>query len=198
MKPAKKGLKSEKEHAEGELHLSEVASLKPVLASDTDNQDSSTTQFIRKAVEQTVNDAGQKLIVPRELGKLSPKVLLAIITYCYTKGVYSCGEIEEAILNDSDLRMQLSNEFPDNRSLRRFRRLNREAIRVTLERAFGEAKHKLGHIPPDRLQAAVKKTAEKLGISPNGEETAFLVKQAVEDRIQKALFIDGMTKDLDY
>ncbi len=25
-----------------------------------------------------------------------------------------------------------------------------------------------------------------------------MVKQAVEDRIQKALFIDGMTKDLDY
>ena len=198
MKAPKKNSKPTETDREGELHLSQVASQEDALPGAEDAVASGTTEFIRKAVNATASDDGRKLVMPEGLEKIPPRVLLAIITYCYTKGVYSCGEIEEAILNDTDLREQLHHEFPDNRSLRRFRRLNREAIRITLERAFGEAKHKLGHIPPDRLQAAVTEAAEKLGLPAKGGETAFLVKQAVEDRIQKALFIDGMTKDLDF
>ena len=158
-----------------------------------------TTQFIRRAVAETSAKKERQIVVPQEVGKLSPELLLAVVTYCYAKGVYGCAEIEEAILSDKDLRAKFGNDLPDDRSLRRFRRLNREAIKATLERAFIEAKHTLGSIPPDRLQAACRQNQSQEGsaATPTGESeaTSFLVKKAVEDRIQKALFIDGMSKD---
>jgi hypothetical protein len=157
-------------------------------------QDACTTQFIRKAAAETAGDAATKVVVPRELGPLSPRVLLSIITYCYAKGVYTCTEIEDAVLTDEGLRKELGENLPDDRSLRKFRRLNGEAIRATLERAFKEAKRRLGRIPPDRLQASLPDDPRN---TADGQ-TSHLAKEAARDRIQKALFIDGMSKDLDF
>jgi len=188
--------KSSRKHGgstDPELHLNQLTTEGEVASGGEAGTDS-TTHFIKRAAAETAGEAGACLKVPEELGPIAPRVLLSIITYCYSKGVYSCSEIEEAILHDPELRATLGTNLPDDRSLRKFRRMNREAVRATLERAFREAKRRLGRIPRDRLQKA---NAEQPPPAAEGQ-TSFLVKEAVQDRIQKAMFIDGMTRDLDF
>jgi hypothetical protein len=57
-----------------------------------------------------------------------PRVLLAIITYCYAAGVFASEDIETAMRDDPGFCALCHNVFPDAASIRRFRRLNRDSI----------------------------------------------------------------------
>lgn len=183
------------------LHLQELASREPAEAGSAENLGvtSTTTDFIRKAISEEAAQPGTKVIVPRGEESLPAETILAIISYCYAKGVYSCRDIELAILKDQGLRATLGGQLPSDAALRRFRRLNRTTIQSVLEKTFIQAKHQFGHIPPDYPIAAetLSGSSRTGGVdSPcAGEETTFIARQAAADRMQKALFIDGMTRD---
>ncbi|HXG48887.1 MAG TPA: transposase [Methylomirabilota bacterium] len=65
--------------------------------------------------------------------------MLAVITYCYAVGTYRSQDIEATMREDVLFRLACGNEFPGWRMIRRFRRLNREAIRLLLEETFRRA-----------------------------------------------------------
>src|SRR5262245_35382171 len=57
-----------------------------------------------------------------------PKTMLALLTYCYAVGIYGSENIEDVMYQDAIFRDFCGNEIPDWKSLKRFRRHNRDAI----------------------------------------------------------------------
>lgn len=60
-----------------------------------------------------------------------PQTMLAILTYCYLRGIYGSAEIEEAFAKDGELSV-LADCRPDYELIRKFRRANRELVQQTL------------------------------------------------------------------
>jgi hypothetical protein len=89
---------------------------------------------------------------------VSPSVMLRLITYCYAKGVYGSGEIERK-LRKSPVRQTA----PDAKAIQRFRRYNRAALLMALERTL-------------KLVA--------------GEETANTIRREAEERLERAAISD--------
>lgn len=96
-----------------------------------------------------------------------PATLLALHLYCYAHDIYGSEEIEDAICRDATFRQICREEFPDARTIRRFRRDNSVAIHSALVEFL-------------RLTA------------PNdGNENEQLVEEASR-RIGKAMFMDSI------
>jgi hypothetical protein len=57
-----------------------------------------------------------------------PKVLLAVLTYCYATEVWSASELGRRLLADPGCRAVLRGEFPTPREVRAFRQLNRQIL----------------------------------------------------------------------
>lgn len=87
---------------------------------------------LAQAVQMAVREVDEKLIrgVARSDAGLAfqPKTLLAMLTYCYSRGIYGSEEVEELMRRDVNFRALCQNEFPDARVIRRFRRHNREVL----------------------------------------------------------------------
>ena len=62
-----------------------------------------------------------------------PRILLAMLGYCYAHGIYGSEEIEDALRRDSTFRWICGNEFPHARLIRKFRRANREVLQRVLQ-----------------------------------------------------------------
>src|SRR5882672_5837895 len=92
-----------------------------------------TTSIVRGA--KAVEGAGARLLAPCG-SALAPAQLLGAVSYCYAKGVYDSSDIENKMWQIPEVRAATQNNVPDAPLIRRFRRLNREAIRATLEEAF--------------------------------------------------------------
>ena len=162
------------------LHLGKFA---PGRSGDTEEQTGSATMCVKRAAEQTVEQAGH-VSMPKDAGELPPKEMLGAVSYCYAKGVYSSEEIEERMLRDPKLRESLHGEVPRAEAIRRFRALNRDTIRATLEKAFGFMRKR--RAPATSGPAAVN--------SPN-EGTITIVRREASERLDQAAFIDNMSKE---
>ncbi len=68
----------------------------------------------------------------KQAGKTSPefqpRMMLTLLTYCYSSSIYGSKDIEWAVENDRMIRYICARTFPDFLSLRRFRRENRALI----------------------------------------------------------------------
>jgi len=64
----------------------------------------------------------------------SPRMLLTLLAYCYASGIYSSEDIEWACEDDGAVRYICANTFPDQNTIRRFRRANRPWIEACLTR----------------------------------------------------------------
>src|SRR5262245_2305896 len=120
-----------------------------------------------------------------------PKNMLALLTYCYATGIYGSEDIEDVMYRDAIVRYFCGHEIPDWKSLRRFRRYNREAIHKCLEDvcAFA-AQRQHPHSP---------RAARGMNCSPEVSSQARF--QAVdraemaaeaERRLEQAMWIDSM------
>ncbi len=61
-----------------------------------------------------------------------PKALLALLTYCYARGIYGSEDVEDMLRRDSHFRAICRDEFPGALHFRRFRRYNRQALHLCL------------------------------------------------------------------
>ena len=55
-------------------------------------------------------------------------MLLTLLTYCYSTGLYSSEDIENAARNHKTINYLCGNRIPDWKTLRRFRRIHRQAL----------------------------------------------------------------------
>lgn len=72
-----------------------------------------------------------------------PKAMLALLIYCYSRGVMSSRKIEQATYRDVAVRYLMADHHPDHNTIAAFRKNNQEAI----EQAFVQVlllAHKLG------------------------------------------------------
>lgn len=172
------------------LHFNKFTSAQPSPAAEE-----TATIFIKRAAAETVQQGAAHVVVPSSAGPLSAEEMLGAIAYCYAKGVYSSGDIERKMLQDPEFREALGNFVPDTQAIRRFRKLNRQAIQEVLEKFYLRLRKQK---PPTEVfpgaQPPAPSPASPGPASPNpGETTVFLVKREATDRLDKASFIDGMS-----
>lgn len=107
-----------REGRSGEASLAEPRARPPIIS------------YIRRAVDHESND----LIPVRVKNSIAtqPRSLLALLVYHYAIGVMPSREIAAALWSDPQLRLLCDDDFPDWRQLRRFRRLNHDAVRKCL------------------------------------------------------------------
>ena len=70
-----------------------------------------------------------------------PRSVLALLVYHYAVGIFASREIESALWKDAQFRALCHDDFPDWRQLRRFRRLNHEAVRKCLMHVLAAQSH---------------------------------------------------------
>ncbi len=184
------------------LHLNKFA---PDQSPMPPQADDGATVFIRRAAVETVDQSSSPVTAPSVGNKLPAREMLGAIVYCYAKGIFSSQEIEERMMRDAELRKSLSGEVPDSNAIRRFRRMNRQAIHATLEKyyrherrrqkaAAAEAMNQVmpGAQPPEKSPLPVSKSFP----SPApGEDTAIFVRREATDQLDKATFVDGMSRN---
>jgi hypothetical protein len=71
--------------------------------------------------------------------ELSSRMLLALLTYSYAAGLYASEDIHWACRRDPGAKYLCANTWPDERSLRRFRRNWRTQLRSCLEWVYAVA-----------------------------------------------------------
>jgi len=76
-------------------------------------------------------------VAPVDAGvALQPRTLLALLAYCYARQIYCSADIEACLRRDPNFCRLCHGTFPDARTLRRFRRENREALLLCLKAAL--------------------------------------------------------------
>jgi hypothetical protein len=92
-----------------------------------------TIQSAANAIDRaTLKPVGSNGVPPA----YQPKTLLTVVTYCYALQVFSSTQIEALLRHDGNLRSFCNQQLPDARSLRHFRRDNRESLQLCLEAAL--------------------------------------------------------------
>lgn len=125
------------------------------------------------------------------------KALLAILTYCYANGVFGSEEAEWMMREDAAFKALCGNQLPDWRQLRRFRRHNHPALHQTLAETFQRAwSLHFGAV----LRAGTVQGQDGSADSLRRRPMAPLLDQAsvdqeVEERIERAMFIDQMSSE---
>lgn len=78
-----------------------------------------------------------------------PRVMLAVLTYCYARQMYGTSEILRYLMQDEAFRKVCQSEFPNVREIETFRRQNRSVIERCLIfalRFLGEEKVATGFV----------------------------------------------------
>jgi hypothetical protein len=119
-----------------------------------------------------------------------PRLLLALITYCYAQGIYASQDIEATMMRDGFFRLLCGGEFPDWHTIRRFRRFNRDAIARYLAETLRCARRLRFPDPPEPCAAADRRTLgpTRCRTDTNGEP----LERLVNERIERALFMDSL------
>ena len=74
---------------------------------------------------------------------IEPRAILALLVYHYAHGMLASHDIESAFRTDPHLRLLCRDEFPGWRELRRFRRLNHNAVRNCLAHVLAVEKQSI-------------------------------------------------------
>ena len=182
------------------LHLNKFAPGREVtIAGTTAPVDEGATMFIKKAAVETVGQSSQPVVAPISGNALPAEEMLGAVAYCYAKGVYTSEEIELKMRRDSELRAATGGELPDANAIRRFRKFNREAIQATLEKWYRKVRKQRAVIPTEVLPGAQPPESSPLvpasASMPVPEPTTLLARREASERLNKAAFIDNMSKD---
>jgi hypothetical protein len=179
------------------LHLDKLA---PGVPQDG-SEDESMTGFIAKAAAQTVQESSKPVVVPKEGGPVPPESMLGVVSYCYAKGIYGSKEIGRKMAQDPVFRAACKNEVPRPEDIRRFRRLNRDAILKTLEKVLQFARTRVAEawspVNPFRSNAPASSAARApepaKPVAMSKEDPQTFARREASDRLDRATFIDGMS-----
>ena len=92
-----------------------------------------------------------------------PRIMLALLIYCYANGIFSSRRIERATYRDIGVRYVTANTHPDHDTLCKFRRENRKAVQAGFVEVLLLAKElkllKVGRVSVDgtKVKAAASK-----------------------------------------
>jgi hypothetical protein len=156
--------------------------------------ESSVTAFAAKAAAETIKESSRPVVVPKTAGAVPPESMLGVVSYCYAKGVYGSDDIGRKLNQNTAFRISCGNEVPRPEDIRRFRKLNREAIQKTLEKVLQFARTKVAEAwsPSNPFRGEVARPTTPLVATQTDDPKTFARREA-SDRLDKATFIDGMS-----
>ena len=165
----------------------------------------------RKPAESPPSEEGMTMIVERAAAEVAQKnasggaggpapakEMLGAVAYSYAKGVYRSEDIARKMETNPEYSEAAGDRLPDANAIRRFRRLNRDFIMETLSRVFRRQRKKAtAETLKQTLPGAEPSTTLAGSGKPDGEpgETTMLSRKEAEDKLNKAAFIDNMSKD---
>ena len=142
-----------------------------------------------------IGENGLNPVAPASAGvAYRPHTLLAVVTYCYAVGIYGSQDIETLMREDHAFRSLCGQEYPDWRTIRRFRRHNREAIYRSLAATFREA-WSLQARGREQTPAAPNPSATWTATSRIPAPSQEQIYDEAEERIERAMFIDSMATE---
>src|ERR687894_2815136 len=92
--------------------------------------------FIVAAVERVPLDAFQAKAVASGKTQYHPRLMLALLVYCYANGVFSSRRIERATFRDVGVRCVATNLHPDHDTIAAFGQSNRAAFEAAFLRVL--------------------------------------------------------------
>ena len=125
---------------------------------------------------------------------LRPRVMLAMLTYCYAIGVYGSADVEWMMREDASLRALCGREIPDWRRLKRFRRQNHALLQCALEETFRGA-WSLSCRAREAASATLVCPPEAAGSRRPDSAVADWIAAEAAARIERAMFIDLMATE---
>lgn len=183
-----------KGHREPVLHLGPIVSSVP---DATSTEEETLTGFIAKAAHDVAEHSATPVVVPKDGGSIPAETMLGVVSYCYTKGVYASEDIERELVREPLAQQVAHGDLPHPEDIRRFRRLNREAIQQTVEKALAFARRKVveawSPTNPFRSSLPGVMPGESLPVDARPEDPAAAAHRDASERIDKATFIDGMS-----
>lgn len=155
-------------------------------------EDEGVTMLVARAAADVAQKGGGQ-------GPTPTKEMLGAVAYSYAKGVYRSEDIARKMEKNPDYREAAGEKLPDAQSIRRFRRLNRQAIVETLAQFFRRKRKKnaaeaMNQTMPGAEPASPPPPAPR---KPDGEpgETTLLSRKDAEDKLNQAAWIDNMSKE---
>ena len=119
-------------------------------------------------------------------------LLMSLLVYFYAQGLYSSSDIETSLSEDETARDLCAGSYPDWRTLRRFRRVHRDALKSCLGyvldrfcRTPSGQETPVRHALPTLPRFTFGQRLDGGGTSPAEAEA--------EERINRAVFMDGMS-----
>jgi transposase len=98
--------------------------------------DDDLAHFIVAAVERVPLDAFRAKSAAGGKAQYHPRLMLALLVYCYANGVFSSRRIERATHRDIGARFVAANLHPDHDTIAAFRRANRAAFEAAFLRVL--------------------------------------------------------------
>ena len=111
--------------------------------------------FVIEAVERV--DLGAFKVNHRDTGSAQyhPRMMLALMIYCYANGIFSSRRIERATHRDIGVRFVAANRHPDHDTIARFRRENFAAVSESFMQVLLLAKELKRHCHVNRHLASL-------------------------------------------
>jgi hypothetical protein len=133
---------------------------------------------------QTVHwDLNEKAL--QTSGPFRPQMLLTLLTYCYSCGIYGSQEIVQAIQHNRNVRYICAHNYPDWQVLRKFRRHSRTQLEQSLKWVLQQAWAK-------QFDAA---EADYMGYDWFEQYLSGELDSAVQQRLELAILMDGVESD---
>ena len=92
----------------------------------------SLVEAVQAAVRAISSNSYHPVCSPGAGMAFQAPALAALLSFYYASDIYSSADIEDAMGRDAEFRIMCGGEFPDKRTLRKFRRHNREVIEQCL------------------------------------------------------------------
>ena len=180
--------------AANNLHLGKFAPGQQTSAPGPE-ADEGATMFIKRAAAETVQQSAQPVVTPKSAGALPAQEMLGAVAYCYAKGVYGSEEIERKMLQDPQLRAATGAELPDAHAIRRFRRLNRQALQSTLEKFYRRLRSRITGVLPGAAPPEPSPPPAAAAVPADAGNTTIVAKREASARIQEAIILDSASSD---
>jgi hypothetical protein len=120
-------------------------------------------------------------------------MVLTLLTYCYATGRYSSDEIEASLLTDPVVGRLCAGRFLTSDTIRRFRRLNRGPLGVSLQLLQQRAwHHRFGSVRCLGAEAGSPTASSSLGDA----EFVYAMAATAAERIRQALLADTLALDV--
>ena len=158
-------------------------------------------RFIVECIEQLNLDSFSVNHKGTGSDQYNPAMMLALLVYCYSNGIFSSRKIEKATYNLIPVRYICANTHPDHDTICTFRKVNDKAIKECFVKILQLAKElgflKIGNVAIDGTKLKANASKHKAVSYKRAKEMIACYQKEVDELMQKAENADNNSSDKD-